>query len=135
MIKSEDESMVPLEEELKFVDMYVDLTKVRFPEGFQVKVNVPAELSRRLVLACSLQLLIENAVKHNVINASNPLIIRITTGSDCIKVTNNIIPKLTKVNSTGLGHKYIMKQYLDLCGKAITISQTEEEYSVILPLI
>ena len=135
MIKSEDESMVPLEEELKFVDMYVDLTKVRFPEGFQVKVNVPAELSRRLVLACSLQLLIENAVKHNVINASNPLIIRIDIGSDCIKVTNNIIPKLTKVNSTGLGHKYIMKQYLDLCGKAITISQTEEEYSVILPLI
>ena len=135
MIKSEDESMVPLEEELKFVDMYVDLTKVRFPEGFQVKVNVPAELSRRLVLACSLQLLIENAVKHNVINASNPLIIRIDIGSDCIKVTNNIIPKLTKVNSTGLGHKYIMKQYLDLCGKAITISQTKEEYSVILPLI
>ena len=135
MIKSEDESMVPLEEELKFVDMYVDLTKVRFPEGFQVKVNVPAELSRRLVLACSLQLLIENAVKHNVINASNPLIIRIDIGSDCIKVTNNIIPKLTKVNSTGLGHKYIMKQYLDLCVKAITISQTKEEYSVILPLI
>ena len=135
MIKSEDESMVPLEEELKIVDMYVDLTKVRFPEGFQVKVNVPAELSRRLVLACSLQLLIENAVKHNVINASNPLIIRIDIGSDCIKVTNNIIPKLTKVNSTGLGHKYIMKQYLDLCGKAITISQTKEEYSVILPLI
>ena len=135
MIKSEDESMVSLEDELKFVDMYVDLMKVRFPEGFQVQINVPSELSRRLVLACSLQLLIENAVKHNVINASNPLIIRIDIGSDCIKVTNNIIPKLTKVNSTGLGHKYIMKQYLDLCGKAITISQTKEEYSVILPLI
>ena len=135
MIKSEDESMVSLEDELKFVDMYVDLMKVRFPEGFQVQINVPSELSRRLVLACSLQLLIENAVKHNVINASNPLIIRIDATDDCIKVTNNIIPKLTKVNSTGLGQKYIMKQYLDLCGKAIAISQTKEEYSVVLPLI
>ena len=135
MIKSEEESLVPLEEELEFVDMYIDLMKVRFPEGFQVEINVSSEYSRRLVLPCSLQLLIENAVKHNVINASNPLIINIDIDNECIRVTNNVIPKLTKVNSTGLGQKYIMKQYLDLCGKAIAISHTDKEYSVVLPLI
>ena len=135
MIKSEDESLVPLEEELKFVDMYVDLMKVRFPEGLLVIVNVPHELSRRLILTCALQLLIENAVKHNVISASDPLIIKIDADSEHIRVTNNVIPKLTQVSSTGLGQKYIMKQYLDLCGKAIEISHTDKEYSVILPLI
>ena len=135
MIKSEDESLVSLEEELKFVEMYVDLMKVRFPAGLEVIVNVPQELSRHLVLTCALQLLIENAVKHNVINASNPLIVRIEADSAHIRVSNNVIPKLTQVNSTGLGQKYIMKQYLDICGKAIVISHTDKEYSVVLPLI
>lgn len=135
MIKSEDENLVTMEEELKFVEKYVDLMMVRFPEGFKVEIDVPEECLQRQVLPCSLQLLIENAVKHNVISAPKPLIVSIKIKDDSIHVTNNVNPKLTQVASTGLGQKYIMKQYLDLTGKAIAITNTGDKYSVVLPLI
>lgn len=135
MIKSEEEQLVPLEDELQFVAKYVDLMAVRFPDGLKVELDIPNELMSRFILPCSLQLLIENATKHNVISASNPLVITIKADSESISVTNNISPKVTQVSSTGLGQKYIRQQYLNLCGKEIAILQNETEYKVILPLI
>lgn len=135
MIKSEDEQLVPLEDELKFVEKYVDLMKVRFPEGLRVEIDIPSGLMSRYILPCSIQLLIENATKHNVISAANPLVVSICSDGESISVTNNIIPKLTQVSSTGLGQKYIRQQYQNLCGKEIAISLNAEEYKVVLPLI
>lgn len=135
MIKSEEEQLVPLEDELQFVEKYVDLLNVRFPDGLKVKIDISQQEMSRFILPCSLQLLIENATKHNVISASNPLVITIKADSESISVTNNISPKVTQVSSTGLGQKYIRQQYLNLCGKEIVISQNETEYKVILPLI
>ena len=135
MLKSEEEQLVTLEEELQFVAKYIDLMLVRFPEGFRVEINASPELNKKFILPCSLQLLIENAVKHNVVNAEHPLMITITGTPDCITIENNIIPKITHVSSTGLGQKYIRQQYQSLCGKAVEISKTEDTYKVVLPLI
>ena len=135
MIKSEDEDFVQLDDELTFVEMYIDLLKVRFPEGFDVIIKVREEDKARFVLPCSIQLLIENATKHNVVSAEKPLVIRITSDGSQLCVSNNVEPKVTKVQSTGLGHKYIRQQYLDISGKEIQIEKTEEEYSVTLPLL
>lgn len=135
MIKSEEEQLVPLEDELQFVEKYVDLMTVRFPDGLKVGIDIPQEQMSKFILPCSLQLLIENATKHNVISAANPLVISIKSDSESICVTNNIIPKVTQVSSTGLGQKYIRQQYQNLCGKEIAISQDGNEYKVVLPLI
>lgn len=135
MLKSEDEDLVMMRDELTFVGMYVDLMKVRFPEGFDVVVEVPAEDQTKFVLPCSIQLLIENATKHNAVSAENPLIIKVESDGQQVMVSNNVIPKLTKVQSTGLGQSYIRQQYLDLSGKAITIENTDKYYSVTLPLL
>lgn len=135
MLKSEEEQLVTLEEELQFVAKYIDLMMVRFPEGFRVEINASPELNKKFILPCSLQLLIENAVKHNVVNAEHPLVITITGTPDCITIENNIIPKITHVSSTGLGQKYIRQQYQSLCGKTVEISKTEDTYKVVLPLI
>lgn len=135
MIKSEDEIIVPLRDELEFVRLYTDLLKERFPSGFDVNVNVPEGSMGRFVLSCSLQLLIENATKHNAVSIDNPLIINIEANDDQIKVTNNLVPKVTKVQSTGLGQKYIRQMYLDLTGKQIEITEKDKAYSVTLPLI
>lgn len=135
MIKSEEEQMVTLGDELQFVEKYIDLMKVRFPDGLQVHIDIPIELMTKFILPCSLQLLIENATKHNVISAANPLVITIKSERNNIIVTNNISPKVTQVSSTGLGQKYIRQQYLNLCGKEIAISQNDTEYTVVLPLI
>lgn len=135
MIKSEDEEIVPLRDELVFVNLYVDLLKVRFPEGFKVETDVPEELMSKYVLPCSVQLLIENATKHNAIGSADPLVIKVVAKDDHVCVSNNIIPKITGSPSTGLGQKYIRQQYMDLSGKAIGILQTDDDYSVTLPLL
>lgn len=135
MIKSEEEEVVPLRDELVFVRLYVDLLKVRFPEGFEVKVDVPDELMARFVLPCSIQLLIENATKHNTVSPEQPLVVEVTADGENLTVRNNIIPKVTKSPSTGLGQKYIRQMYLDRSGKSIKIEKTEDDYSVTLPLL
>ena len=135
MIKSEEEEVVTLREELEFVEMYVDLLKVRFPEGLEVVVDIPEEKMSRYVLPCSIQLLIENATKHNAVIPDNPLIIEVKTDGVNVSVSNNLIPKITKAPSTGLGQKYIRQLYADLSGKQIDIEQTDNSYCVTLPLI
>lgn len=135
MIKSEDEEIVQLRDELVFVGLYVDLLKVRFPEGFNVKIDVAEEDMARFVLPCSIQLLIENATKHNAVSTDNPLIINVKSDGKTVCVSNNIVPKVTRNQSTGLGHKYIRQQYMDLSGKEIEIIQTSDNYCVTLPLL
>ena len=135
MIKSEDEELVQLRDELVFVNLYVDLLKVRFPVGFDVKIDIPDEALARYVLPCSLQLLIENAIKHNTVTEDNPLIINIISDDTNVQVSNNIIPKVTVAQSTGLGQKYIRDQYQDISGKEIDIIRTADRYCVTLPLL
>ncbi len=135
MLKSEEEMVVPLRDELVFVGLYVDLLKERFPAGFEVETDVPEELMGRCILPCSIQLLIENATKHNAVGPDTPLVIKVTADGDSIRVTNNMNPKMTKPASTGLGQKYIRQMYLDLTGKQIQIDDDTETYSVTLPLI
>ncbi len=135
MIKSEDDPVVSVRDELVFVGLYVDLLKERFPAGFDVNIDVPTELMDRMVLTCSIQMLIENATKHNAISEDNPLIINIAANNQQIIVTNNLVPKMTPATSTGLGLKYIKQMYLDLTNKPINIEQTEAMYKVTLPLI
>ena len=135
MIQSEDEDIVPLRDELEFVKGYADLLKLRFPKGFNVVFDIPQEAMCRYVLPCSIQLLIENATKHNAVIAADPLTIRIQIKDDMIHVTNNIVPKITRVESTGLGQKYLRQQYMDLSGKTIDIQNDGKTYSVTLPLL
>lgn len=135
MLKSEEEMVVSLRDELVFVNLYVDLLKERFPVGFSVETDVSEDMMARFVLPCSIQLLIENAIKHNAVSEDNPLTISIKTDGEHITVTNNIVPKVTQSPSTGLGQQYIRQMYLDLTGKQIGIEKTERTYQVTLPLI
>ena len=135
MIKSEEDEVVPLRDELSFVEQYVDLLRIRFPEGFMVVMDIPQEHMGRFVLPCAIQLLIENATKHNAVNASEPLTIRIETDEKTVRVSNNIVPKFGKVESTGLGLKYLRQQYLDISGRQIAVEHGDKNFIVTLPLI
>lgn len=135
LIKSEERDLVTLREELEFVEGYVDLLKVRFPKGFVVEYKVRESDMSKMILPCSIQLLIENATKHNAIRADDPLMIEINSDGEYLQVRNNIIPKVSSTPSTGLGHKYIRGQYLDLCGKNVEIISSQSSYCVKLPLL
>lgn len=135
MIKSEDETTVRLRDEMEFVSQYADLLKVRFPEGLEVETDIPEEAMSRSVVPCCMQLLVENATKHNAVQPDHPLRVRISADADSVTVTNNRIPKLRHSASTGLGLQYIRQQYRDLSGKSITVLEDEHNYTVTLPLL
>lgn len=135
MLGNETESVVTLRDEMTYVGMYMDLLKVRFQEGFQARVDIPETDRDRYVVPCSVQLLIENATKHNAVTADKPLLVRISSDGDSVTVSNNLIPKVTKPASSGLGLHYIRRQYMDRSGRAISIRQTGTDYIVKLPLL
>ena len=135
MIRNEEEKLVPLSEEMDFVEKYVSLLMVRFTEGLQVESDIPPEALHRRVVPCCLQLLIENATKHNAVRPENPLKINIVVKDEEICVTNNLCPKVGRHSSTGLGLAYIKQQYMDLSGKEIEARKTETEFIAKLPLL
>ena len=135
MIKSEDETTVRLRDEMEFVTQYADLLKVRFPEGLEVQVDIPEEAMSRSVVPCCVQLLVENATKHNAVHPDHPLRVRISADGGHVTVTNNRIPKPCRTASTGLGLQYIRQQYEDLSGKSISVLEDEQTYTVTLPLL
>ena len=135
MLHTEDEKLVSLRDEYDFARQYVDLLHVRFPEGLSVNVEIDGNCFDRYVVPCSLQLLIENATKHNAISHEHPLVINISAKDKSISVCNEIIPKVSKSPSTGLGLKYMQQQYLDLSGKSVDIKQTDNSFCVTIPLL
>lgn len=135
MIRNEDRTLVPLRDEMDFVSQYVDLLEVRWPEGIDVSVSIGDSEMSRSVVPCCVQLLIENATKHNAVLPDNPLKITITSDDGYVTVTNDKHPKVSGSNSTGLGLKYIRQQYRDLSGKEVHIEESEHEFIVKLPLI
>ncbi len=135
MLRHEEETLVSLREEMVFVEDYVGLLKVRFPEGFVLEVDIPERFLSGRVVPCSVQLLIENAFKHNAVSVQSPLRISVVADETAVTVTNNICPKLSGTDSTGLGLKYLRRQYEDISGRAVKVESESGLYSVKLPLL
>lgn len=135
MIGNEEERLVPLESEMAFVRSYVDLMKTRFPEGFEVEENIDAQDLDKKVPPCAVQMLVENAFKHNAVSRTSPLKISLRSADGRLEVVNSLNPKKTTVPSTGVGQKYIRQQYRDLGGGEVEIEEASDRYTVRLPLI
>ena len=127
--------LISLEDELEFIESYFFLLQIRHDDKLKLQTNL-LELHKKVMLPpCSLQILVENAIKHNEFTEKNPLQIRITLNEQYLKVSNNIKPKLYAVNSTGIGLKNLRSRYKILFNKNISIETTREEFVVKLPLI
>lgn len=135
MLQNENEHLVRLQEELAFINQYLDLLKVRFPQGFVVTQSIDESCQGRFVVQCSLQVLIENAFKHNIVRTEQPLQITIATEGEYIVVRNNLQLKSSSDDSTKVGLKNISKQYLAAIGKDIEIIKSNNLFEVKLPLI
>lgn len=136
MLKNEDETTVKLRDEMEFVKEYIDLLKVRFQDGLKVTVDISEEALSRSVVPCGVQILIENATKHNTIDSACPLEIEIQSSDNSILVSNEIHPRLhSSHSSTGLGLRYLRNQYKDIAGKSITVKDSNKKFTVTLPLL
>lgn len=135
IIANLDRNLVPVRDEIKFLDSYLYLMKVRHAGGVVTKVSPEVKKCNGSLPPAVLQLLVENAIKHNGFSKEHPLFIDITLSDDYIKVRNIKSPLLSKMDSTGLGHKNIMERYALLCNKEVKIENAEKFYSVSLPVI
>ncbi|MCM1034750.1 MAG: histidine kinase [Paludibacter sp.] len=134
LLHIEEQDFVNVQTERDFIEMYVDLLRERFPEGLKLHIQIPDEYLSRSIVPLGLQILIENAIKHNVVSSSRPLYISIGIENDMLFVSNNIQPKLSGSNN-GIGLKNLEEQYRVLTDKHIMVEETEMDYTVRLPLI
>lgn len=135
MLQHDGEKLVRLSEEVTFVSMYYDLLKIRFPEGISVENEILPEDLSRMVVPCTLQLLVENVTKHNAISPEAPVLIRVATDGRFLTLENNRHPRASEPVSTGLGLPYIRKQYLDISGEDILVEKTDDTFRVRIPLL
>ena len=135
IMKQEDQRLVPLAEEIEFAKTYWNLMKIRHQSGLVIEDLVGEDYPSGYTVPYTLQLLLENAIKHNAISADNPLKVTCSTDGTSLTLRNNIIPKVTPVRSTGIGLQYIRNQFRDIAGAEIQVLKTEESFSVTIPII
>lgn len=126
---------VTLNEEMFFVRSYIYLLQMRYEDNLHFNIVIPQELLQREVPPMAVQMLVENAVKHNEISRRNPLTISIRANGNELYVTNRIQPKLSSGSSTCIGLANLSKRYRLLFGKDITIEESNNDFKVTLPLI
>ncbi|MES2397733.1 MAG: histidine kinase [Bacteroidota bacterium] len=128
--------LILLKDELAICDDYLQIQKVRFKEALKYSIEITDKNAlSSAVPIFAIQLLIENAIKHNVLTTENPLQIKVTiTESNEISVSNNLQVKTTPEKSTQIGLKNLSERYQLLIKKNIQIIKTKDKFEVLLPL-
>lgn len=134
VLDTREKEVVTLREELNFVHSYLFLQQIRFGENLRVKINLDS--IDGLIAPLALQLLLENAIKHNIVSADDPLLIEIYSRDGVICVENNLQKKtMVSEDSAGLGLENIKNRYQFLTDRKVFISDTDGKFLVKLPII
>lgn len=135
VLEHRDKEVIALDSEMKFVDDYIYLSKIRFGKALMFDSNLQANNNIQIA-PLGLQMLVENAIKHNVISDELPLKIEISIENDFIMVKNNIQKKKTIVSDNKpLGLDNLKKRYAYLSDTPIEIIKSDSEFIVKLPII
>lgn len=136
LLKQEEYATIELSKEVDFVRLYIDIMRERFLDGFDVDISLSDRVLSRKVVPCALQILVENAFKHNATTPSKLHIKISSEGGGWIVVKNNLNPKHSAPSiDSGLGLKNLREQYRMVAKKEIEIEQTKEEFIVKIPLL
>lgn len=134
VLDSRDRELVPLEEELAFLESYVYLLRTRFEEKLSIEVDLEAG-KREMIVPMTLQLLLENCVKHNEISATRPLRIAVSRRDTYLRVENTRQARQTGPESTGTGLSNLQQQYQFFTGDALRILQEDHLFAVEVPIL
>ncbi|MEM7186736.1 MAG: 2TM domain-containing protein [Bacteroidota bacterium] len=135
VLEQKNKQLVTISEELNFAKLYMSLIKMRFEDS--IVFSAPEHLSNpeAMVVPLSLQLLLENAVKHNQVTPSRKLYITISEKEGSLVIQNNYQPKKVVRKGTGVGLQNIRNRYQLLTNRTVVIQQNEKEFSVAIPLL
>lgn len=137
MIQNIKRNIIPLKDEISFVRAYFYLLEIRHGSNIRLNIELTDEALRSNIPPITLQLLVENAIKHNIATSERPLFINImSTGDKYLLVTNNLQRITTPYPSTGIGLKNIENRYRILTGSRLpSITEADNCFSVMLPLL
>jgi len=135
VLEQRGKQLVGIEEELAFARTYIGLLKMRFEDSLEVQIPETVSNPQLQMVPLSLQLLIENAVKHNIISTGSPLKLSIYERGATLVVENNLQQKQVLGNSTGVGLNNIASRYALLTLDQMTIEKSNESFKVNLPLL
>lgn len=135
ILEVRDEKLITLEKELESLDSYIYLLKTRFHNKLDIDNDLESRVMDQFILPLSLQILIENAVKHNITSAKKPLKIKIYNRDGFVVVENNLQKKDQNYGSTKLGLANIKSRYKLLINRKIIVEETKESFKVKLPII
>lgn len=135
VLEQKNKDLIPLQEELDFAKTYMELLKMRFEDGVDFELPETASHEDLKIVPLSLQILLENAVKHNIISTEEPLMIRIYESGGRLVVENSLNKKNHLEKSTKLGLKNIIDRYGLITKKPVSILEENKNFKVSLPLL
>lgn len=135
ILEVKDEKSILLKDELDLMNAYIFLLKTRFGDNLAVNINVAAEKMQKKIVPLSLQILMENAIKHNIVSAEKPLHIDVFAENGSLVVSNNLQMKNQINESTGIGLDNIRNRYKLLSDKPVKVTESATNFTVSIPLI
>lgn len=135
ILEIKEKRLITLEEELRFLDAYIFLLKERFGDSLCIELNVSEAAQAHRIVPLSLQMLFENAIKHNIIASDRPLTIEVFVENAALIVRNNLQRKKQVLTSTKVGLQNIKNRYAFFSEKEVEINITETRFEVRLPLV
>ena len=135
VLEQKNKDLITVDEELDFARTYMSLLKMRFEDSIVFEIPDKALNPESKVVPLSLQLLLENAVKHNMVTSSRPLHIKIYEDGGMLVVENNLQPKQIVKKSSGVGLENIKQRYKLLSNKKVSINQQAKRFAVAIPML
>ncbi|WP_298519606.1 sensor histidine kinase [uncultured Kordia sp.] len=135
ILDNRESDLVSLEKELQFLDSFIFMMKVRHDGAIAIHTNIDSKPHKHVIPTLSIQMLVENALKHNYYSKEQPITIDIFTKEDSLIVQNNIRKRSDSQASTQLGLANIKKRYTFYTKKEVRIEDTGEQFKVSMPLL
>lgn len=135
VLQHKEKELVSLETEINFIENYIFLLETRFCDSLHIEIDVASGEKNRQIVPVTLQILIENAIKHNIVNEQYPLTIRIYTDSQYLYVQNNLQRKSIIENSNKMGLENMKALYRFLSKKTMEVKEDAATFNVQIPLL
>jgi len=135
LLENNEEVVIPLQQELDFIKSFLFLQKIRFDKSLDIKVKIAKSKLKKMIPPFGLQLLIENAIKHNIVSEEQPLTVEISSEGEYLQVKNNLQIRDLSSESTGIGLKNLKARYHLLTDLPVVIKKEDQYFIAKIPLI
>ncbi len=135
LLDTSNKELVSLKDELSIIQSYVYLLQIRFDKNLVFKLDIPESKGCLMIPAMAVQMLIENAIKHNEVSSEFPLTIRVKTDEERLEVVNNLQLRSSEEPGSGKGLRNIKERYAYFTTEEVLISDKNNQFSVSIPLL